>query len=252
MEMVTCPACGKRNDLGDARCIHCAAVLIPKSIGGQEGPDALPPAPVRSDTTDAPTVEPGSPRPDIEGTAAVRPASTGTGMGKRLAAGIAILVIAAGFVAFRVGRDGGGFPDRVANVPRATSSNAKQVEAALAGFHAMGVSIDAAIYGDGPTPEYMLVVVKGLPASISEADADTFFQDFGAGFASSAAGGSLDLSRATRASRDGADYLCAPSAPPAQAVLCLFKGKAVGMLFDFTTNTQVSLSKAESVYGELG
>jgi hypothetical protein len=107
-------------------------------------------------------------------------------LGFKIAAGVAAFVL--GFFAWHTlfHHDGLSLPDSVAGMQKIESpALAPAVDQLRAQAESLGMTGDAAIYGTGDTPAFMVLVVEGVPGSGQSPDA--IFQGFATGFASSGA-----------------------------------------------------------------
>jgi hypothetical protein len=189
-------------------------------------PSPPPPMPVLSDApvAETPLLPP-------------RPEPPRKRIGLAIAIAISAVALVAVFALVVTKYKGTGFPDSLAGQPRQTSDAAKQFEQTVASTKIQGVSFEAATYGTGSEPQEILMLFHGLPSSVQQMSRDQFFSGFGASVANGLAGADggqgVDLGAAAQASVDGVDHECAPisgTSGTGPGVLCLFRGKTVGML----------------------
>lgn len=163
-----CAACGAANRVDAASCWQCFAAF---------GAAATPPPP--GETRAPQRLRPGFP-PPMPVQPAVAPAVASAGAGRLVAVAVAIVAAVGGFLLVQRVMGGGGveLPETLAGFERRHDRLADdadvEMERALAGFD---VSYDTAIYGTGPVPDFIVVLVEGR----SLESTDVMFDQFVAG-----------------------------------------------------------------------
>jgi len=138
------------------------------------------------------------------------------------------------------GRGGTGMPAEIAGVQRLDTDAARSFEDLVSAIHAGGLSLRGAMYGSGGRPELILERIVGTDEPFQGLPVETVLGQAG-GFGIGT-GGQLDEEATVSASRDGTDYACAPvrgtGIPDTDGtgVLCVFSGRAAGVLFDLRTS----------------
>jgi len=177
----------------------------------------------------------------------------------------ALVVLNAAVVAIVVTRsDGSSMPEEVAGLPRIRNDAAQAFEDLLSGFHVGGLTIHGAMYGSGDRAELLLERFTGANDPFQGLPVETVLGQAANGFGVSTGGGELDEDATVSRTRDGTDFACAPfrgnAASPAGAslgvggvtVLCVFSGRATGLLADLrTSDPTAAIADAEAAEAAL-
>jgi hypothetical protein len=167
-----CPSCSAPNPTTSAFCWRCYGSLGRSPQG--PAPAMRPPAPAGAGY--------GMGLPAPEETAP--PTRQTESLGFKIVAAVAAALL--GFFVWHTlfHHDGLSLPDSVAGMERIESpAMAPAVDQLRAQAKSLGVTGDAAIYGTGDTPAFLVLVLEGVPGSGQSPDA--IFQGFATGFASS-------------------------------------------------------------------
>lgn len=156
------------------------------------------------------------------------------------AALIAFVVVIA--VVVSGGAPGDGLPERLDGLDRIHSGLAETLEDQFEGFDMGGVSIAGAIYGPSDDMPLLIVsLIEGPEGELAVVSPDALLDGVAAGFEGSGEG-EVDQAASEQAERQGYAVICAPAsiaptagAPPTSATLCAWKGRAIGIVFDFRT-----------------
>lgn len=109
-----------------------------------------------------------------------------------------------------------------------------RMKASLPSLPIAGATYAFAIYGEGDTPDSVLLLIHGLGAMVSAMPSSVFFSSVGDGLATAFAGGkTLNTAGGVQASLDGADHDCLPLRRDADAlgVVCIFRvSGTIGMV----------------------
>jgi hypothetical protein len=157
--------------------------------------------------------------------------------------GIALLAVIVIATAVVLTSDGDGLPESVDGLDRIHSREAEAFEENLDEFALAGITITGAMYGEEDGPP--LLLVERIEAGDGEAAAIPLRATFdGAvvGFESSGAG-EVDEDASVEGDRAGFEVMCAsvevvadPSIPGGVATMCGWKGRVIGVVFDFRTS----------------
>jgi hypothetical protein len=211
-----CASCGAANTLDAPNCWQCFARF-----------DAAMPEPPAAGT---PRFRPGFPPPTP--TPAPVAAATSAGPSRLVAVLVAAVAAVGGFLL--VGRLMGGgeaeLPDTLGGFERRHDQLATQAEeqmaTSLAGFD---VSYDTGLYGEGPVPEFAVVLVEGR----LEGETADMFEGSVTGFSQA---GAEVVSEGAEATLDGATHRCVGlRAQGAELGACMWRGDdGAGVLVTFT------------------
>lgn len=269
METVTCPHCGKQNDIGDATCIHCAQPMsgeigeaqagggsasepaatgsapeaaIPEDAGEETPVPEAPAAPVGQDELPSP---PGAWPP------AEAPKKGRAGLW--LGLGVAAVVIVALLAVFTLGKGSATahIPSEIAGVPRLTSPEAQQaVDQITQTTVPGGGHLEAGLYGANGIPRYVMVLFADPPSEIANVSLTDQFDQY-AGLLSGSAGAAFDTSGAIKDNRDGVEYVCIPlDTSGVTGNFCLFHKDQVlgGLIAVGPGDPQAALDTTQQAY----
>ena len=281
METITCPHCGKQNDVGDATCIHCGRSMTadapiepePDTTAGapptEEAPTASPlqsPPPAQAPPPEAgadsggaaspqmpvvPATEGGLPSPPDAWAAAEVPKkkSVGLWIGLGLVAIAAVAIIA--LFSLGNGSTTAHIPDAIAGAPRLTSPEMQQAadqirQTTVAG----GGHLEAGLYGASGIPKYVLVLYQDPPSEITNVSLTDQFDQY-AGLLSGSAGTAFDTSGSVKETRDDVEYVCLPlNSSGVTGSFCLFHKEAIlgGLVSVGSSDPHAAVDTAQQAY----
>jgi hypothetical protein len=188
---------------------------------------SLPPPPIEPYRPDEATPEPGR--------SGIRGIWIGIGIGLLAVIVIATLVI--------LTSDGDGLPESVDGLDRLHSSEAEAFEESLDEFALAGITISGAMYGEEEGPPLLLVErIEAGDGETAPIPLRATFDGAVVGFESSGAG-EVDEGASVEGERSGFEVICAsvevvadPSMPGGVATMCGWRGRVIGVVFDFRTS----------------
>lgn len=239
-----CPACGAANTTDAANCWQCFArfgATLPPAPGADGGPGQ----PGDQVQRYRPGFPPPAPIPQAPVTG--RTSSLGGSMVLRVLIGL--VAASVGFVGVQrlLGSDGVEIPESVAGVERMHDDTAQrfademQAEAAKYDLQA-----DAAAFGSGGLPDFLLIVVTGSSWETTDQMFDSLVEGLNQG------GMNVDTLRRT-GEIDGSAYRCVGAEAAGTGVgVCMWRTDGhVGIVMDLESDTRTAEALTRTVYGEI-
>ncbi len=157
--------------------------------------------------------------------------------------GIGLIAIVAVALIAILTSDHDGLPESVDGLDRLHSSQADAFEESLGEFALAGITISGAMYGEANGPPLLLVErIESEDGQTALIPLRATFDGAIGGFESSGAG-DVDEDSSVDGERSGFEVICAPvealanpSIPGGVATICGWKGRFIGVVFDFRSS----------------